>query len=489
MLRYSFRCLCSSKIDLPSALKILGFSSAQISQKITPEAVREKYLDLSKSHHPDVNNGDGTKMKQIDLAYEALQRFGYSSVTASNNSGSRSSKENQEQPQLSGRGKSAADFVADVMNAVMFEEIETKFRDAIQQQRDKTGNGNLPPDLFEQLTKGAIGKGHSSLGSAIHAEYLKVIAFSDDEIRLCSFRILLQELCDDVSFKIAKPLAKDLLPIVKTVVGNRYSLHSLAYDNFQAFLRATHRCRDDPALTTFREFGVVPLNPDTVDYRFAECGHIVDSPNLLRHVLYFSSNPSYVETKIRRLLEEVRPYTPVQIIAGEPGTGKALVSLLVSSSRRSDFHKSVVIYLKCDEVIFPSSASTSSSSSNFDVDNIDLREERNCCEVVMRALNEVDLIKKYPAFADDDTSRVFILIDGIDPYRNFLKGLCASMTKGLTREIACRLNVKTKNVFLIVCGSGVEDFHEPPSGSQCPSYSLFTMRSLKRDDASAKREK
>lgn len=104
MLRSSVRFLSSSKIDLQSAYKILGFSSAQLSTQITPDHVRQKYLKLARLHHPDVSNGDDTKMKQINLAYEVVQSLGFSSTVAHDQTSSSSSKKSQRRSTADGDG-------------------------------------------------------------------------------------------------------------------------------------------------------------------------------------------------------------------------------------------------------------------------------------------------------------------------------------------------------------------------------------------------
>lgn len=61
----------SSALDIQAAYRILGISSS----KATPEDARQKYLKLARQYHPDVSNGDDTKMKQINLAYEVVQSY------------------------------------------------------------------------------------------------------------------------------------------------------------------------------------------------------------------------------------------------------------------------------------------------------------------------------------------------------------------------------------------------------------------------------
>lgn len=72
MFRRSYFLFSSSQnLDIQAAYRILGLTSS----KASPEDARQKYLKLARQYHPDVSNGDDTKMKQINLAYEVVQTY------------------------------------------------------------------------------------------------------------------------------------------------------------------------------------------------------------------------------------------------------------------------------------------------------------------------------------------------------------------------------------------------------------------------------
>lgn len=69
-----FRCsrfLWAVPAEVASALKILG-----LQEGATTSDVREHYLKLARTHHPDLQGGDDSKMKVINIAYETLQLHG-----------------------------------------------------------------------------------------------------------------------------------------------------------------------------------------------------------------------------------------------------------------------------------------------------------------------------------------------------------------------------------------------------------------------------
>eukprot|EP00758_Cryptobia_borreli_P019848 Tbor_TRINITY_DN916_c0_g1::TRINITY_DN916_c0_g1_i1::g.21141::m.21141 len=65
------RILLSIPAEVTSSLKILALSPGA-----TLNDVREAYLKLARSHHPDIQGGDDSKMKIINIAYETLQLHG-----------------------------------------------------------------------------------------------------------------------------------------------------------------------------------------------------------------------------------------------------------------------------------------------------------------------------------------------------------------------------------------------------------------------------
>jgi curved DNA-binding protein CbpA len=54
--------------DIRAAYRVLNVPTTA-----TADQVRRNYLDLARRLHPDVNGGDDTKMKAVNLAYEAVQ--------------------------------------------------------------------------------------------------------------------------------------------------------------------------------------------------------------------------------------------------------------------------------------------------------------------------------------------------------------------------------------------------------------------------------
>ena len=77
MLRSTFAALSSpgrravTSLDVHAAYRVLG-----VAPGAAPDAVRQQYLHLARAHHPDVSNGDDTKMKSVNLAYELVQAHG-----------------------------------------------------------------------------------------------------------------------------------------------------------------------------------------------------------------------------------------------------------------------------------------------------------------------------------------------------------------------------------------------------------------------------
>jgi curved DNA-binding protein CbpA len=55
------------KMDIQSAYKVLGIQQGSALQE-----VKSSYLKLAKEHHPDLNNGDDSKMKAVNVAYETI---------------------------------------------------------------------------------------------------------------------------------------------------------------------------------------------------------------------------------------------------------------------------------------------------------------------------------------------------------------------------------------------------------------------------------
>ena len=64
---FRIRCCLLANVDLHSAYKVLGVSAAS-----SIAEVKTKYLQLAKRFHPDLNSGDDTQMKAINIAYEAI---------------------------------------------------------------------------------------------------------------------------------------------------------------------------------------------------------------------------------------------------------------------------------------------------------------------------------------------------------------------------------------------------------------------------------
>ncbi len=56
--------------DFQKALDTLGIVS-----RITYPDLKEKYLKLSKKHHPDMPEGDAEKFKEINEAYKMIQKY------------------------------------------------------------------------------------------------------------------------------------------------------------------------------------------------------------------------------------------------------------------------------------------------------------------------------------------------------------------------------------------------------------------------------
>lgn len=80
----------SPPLDINAAYRVLGISSSSSSSSSsagapspTVEHVRQQYLKLARQYHPDLTNGDDTKMKAINLAYEVVQRHAASSSSSS----------------------------------------------------------------------------------------------------------------------------------------------------------------------------------------------------------------------------------------------------------------------------------------------------------------------------------------------------------------------------------------------------------------------
>lgn len=58
--------------DVHAALRVLGVPAGS-----QPDDVRKRYLKLARESHPDINGGDDSKMKMVNLAYETVQQHGH----------------------------------------------------------------------------------------------------------------------------------------------------------------------------------------------------------------------------------------------------------------------------------------------------------------------------------------------------------------------------------------------------------------------------
>ena len=56
--------------DLDNACKVLGLIGLE-----NRAAVKKKYLELSKKHHPDMSDGDTEKFQQINDAYKIVEYY------------------------------------------------------------------------------------------------------------------------------------------------------------------------------------------------------------------------------------------------------------------------------------------------------------------------------------------------------------------------------------------------------------------------------
>lgn len=57
-------------LEVNSALQTLGLPSTA-----RADSVRTRYLDLAKRYHPDINNGDDSRMKAVNTAYDTIQAY------------------------------------------------------------------------------------------------------------------------------------------------------------------------------------------------------------------------------------------------------------------------------------------------------------------------------------------------------------------------------------------------------------------------------
>jgi hypothetical protein len=78
--------------EVTSALTILGLKEGASSAD-----VRECYLKLARTHHPDLQGGDDSKMKVINIAYETLQLHGTSAPERAAGAGSSTSQQEKDQ--------------------------------------------------------------------------------------------------------------------------------------------------------------------------------------------------------------------------------------------------------------------------------------------------------------------------------------------------------------------------------------------------------
>jgi hypothetical protein len=90
-------------------------------------------------------------------------------------------------------------------------------------------------------------------------------------------------------------------------------------------------------------------------------------------------------------------------------------------------------------------------------------------------------VVEHTRFAQDNDTRVCIVIDEVGRYPNFLRGLCRVWSQTLRTLLKNKLMVKQDHLFLIVVGTGAENFQVSTVGSLPSSFVLYAMRSTKRD--------
>lgn len=71
MFRRSWVWLAPTIDDVYAAFKVMGVPAGA-----PQDAVRSRYLELARRHHPDLSSGDDTTMKVINTAYELIQTHG-----------------------------------------------------------------------------------------------------------------------------------------------------------------------------------------------------------------------------------------------------------------------------------------------------------------------------------------------------------------------------------------------------------------------------
>ena len=96
MFKFSQRLWAAVPAEVTSALKILGLREGASSTD-----VRECYLKLARTHHPDLQGGDDSKMKVINIAYETLQLHGTSAPEGPSAGGSSSASTQEKDKEAS----------------------------------------------------------------------------------------------------------------------------------------------------------------------------------------------------------------------------------------------------------------------------------------------------------------------------------------------------------------------------------------------------
>jgi curved DNA-binding protein CbpA len=72
MIRRSLVLLGPAVDDVVAAYRVMGVPSGA-----DQSVVRARYLELARTHHPDISTGDSDKMKVINTAYELIQSHGH----------------------------------------------------------------------------------------------------------------------------------------------------------------------------------------------------------------------------------------------------------------------------------------------------------------------------------------------------------------------------------------------------------------------------
>ena len=165
MFRRNFRFLASpssSSLDIKAAFKILGLNPAA-SSATTPEHARQQYLKLARQYHPDVSNGDDTKMKQVNLAYEVVQHYAsttggnFSSIGGAQQQQKRKSKHDMsaaERAEAENNNKNSDDdgFDSDHDDNFGRGDSSASWREKRQQKKNRTNNANRKSNLSDAST-------------------------------------------------------------------------------------------------------------------------------------------------------------------------------------------------------------------------------------------------------------------------------------------------------------------------------------------------